>query len=320
MSLVGIIFKLVAQGGDKKPVRTQTPPDDLEFALDVSYTGGTSRFERLDVYRPKGAGTLPTILNVHGGGWVSGSKDGYRRYCLTLARQGFAVVNMNYYLAPRRRFPAQLGQINQAMHWIEKNAANYGLDTNNLFIVGDSAGAQLVSQYATILTNPDYARLFDFEVPTGLTVRAVGLNGGTYQIGPAAQRVERKKFVLPRSIEEGMLILEDPAAFQGLMDSLMKDYLGPHPESLVDELDVVGNITEDFPPAYVMTSSHDFLKREAEPMCELLRSRGVDATWRCYGSEEDLHMTHVCNTNVVDVPESAQMNADELEFFKKHVA
>ena len=48
---------------------------------------------------------LPVILNVHGGGWVYGTKDVYLRYCLFLAQQGFAVVDMNYHLAPKKRFP-----------------------------------------------------------------------------------------------------------------------------------------------------------------------------------------------------------------------
>ena len=46
--------------------------------------------------------------------------------------------------------------------------------------------------------------------------------------------------------------------------------------------------------------------------------RGVEAVCRCYGTEADKEMTHVCNTRVT-VPQSAQMNRDQLAFFRRHI-
>ncbi len=100
------------------------------------------------------------------------------------------------------------------------------------------------------------------------------------------------------------------------MDGLMKDYLGRNAEKYRPMLDVKGNITPAFPPSFIMTSYHDFVKDQAQPMCDLLRNLGVEAVCRCYGAEKDTHMTHVCHTNM-NLKEAKQMNLDELAFFRK---
>lgn len=318
MSFVGLLFKIISGSGDKKRDRDLKIPEDLILHHDLSFSGKQEKYEMLDVYYPKGTSRpLPVILNVHGGGWVYGTKDVYLQYCLFLAQQGFAVVNMNYHLAPKKRFPTQLAQINQVIRWMRCHAQEYFLDMNSLFLVGDSAGAQMVSQYAAIATNPDYAKLFPFAVPDGLKISAVGLNGGTYEIGPVPKGV-KKKFHLPKNIEDGSKLLQSEDAMMGLMAGLMKDYLGQNGERFVPMLDVKGNITEAFPPAYVMTSYYDFVKEQAEPMWKLLRSQGVDAEYKCYGTEADTHLTHVCHTNM-NFAEAKQMNMDELAFFRAHI-
>lgn len=318
MSLVGFLFKMIASSGDKKRDRGLQIPENLELKPDIPYAGKNRRQEKLDVYLPKGVREkLPVIVNVHGGGWVYGSKDAYLFYCLSLAQQGFAVVNMNYYLAPGKKFPTQLCQIDQVLRWIWKNADEYRLDTENVFMVGDSAGAQMVSQYAAMLTNPGYAALFPFPVQREISLRAVGLNCGTYEIRPVAKS-EKKKLYWPKNAEEGQKLLQSEEAFLGLMEGLMRDYLGKDGERFLPMLDVKGNVTSAFPPSFLMTASNDFVREQAQPMCDLLRSRGVDAVCRCYGTAADTHMTHVCHTNM-HIAEAKQMNLDELAFFKEHM-
>ena len=318
MSFVGLLFKIISGSGDKKRDRELKIPEDLILHRDLSFSGKQEKYEMLDVYYPKGTSRpLPVILNVHGGGWVYGTKDVYLQYCLFLAQQGFAVVNMNYHLAPKKRFPTQLAQINEVIRWMRGHAQEYFLDMNNLFLVGDSAGAQMVSQYAAIVTNPDYAKLFSFTVPDGLKISGVGLNGGTYEIGPVPKGA-KKKFHLPKNIEDGSKLLQSEDAMMGLMAGLMKDYLGQNGERFVPMLDVKGNITADFPPAFIMTSYYDFVKMQAQPLCDLLKNLGVDAVCKCYGQETDTHMGHVCHTNM-HLTEAAQMNLDELEFFRKYI-
>jgi acetyl esterase/lipase len=95
------------------------------------------------------------LIYFHGGGWISADKKNYEGICSRLAENGLLVANVNYRLAPRDRFPAQLHDVAQAAAWIHSNAAEFGGDNNRIIMAGDSAGAQLASWYASALQKPN---------------------------------------------------------------------------------------------------------------------------------------------------------------------
>lgn len=65
---------------------------------------------------------LPTIVWVHGGAFVSGSKDHIANYLRILAAKGFTVVGVNYSLAPGKFYPTPIRQVNSALAYIVKYA------------------------------------------------------------------------------------------------------------------------------------------------------------------------------------------------------
>ena len=163
MTLDTLLLRYKAAKSDKLRDAAIPLPEGVTEKRDISY-GSHGKDNLLDVYYPAGTSTpLPTIVSIHGGGYVYGDKEVYRRYCIDLARRGFAVVNFTYRLAPKWKFPTPLADTNQVMHWIRANARGYYLDPNRIFLVGDSAGAQLASQYAALHSNPEYAALFDLK-------------------------------------------------------------------------------------------------------------------------------------------------------------
>ena len=105
MSLQSIMFNINASKSDKKRDAAIPLPSGVTEYRDIAY-GHHGKENLLDVYIPEGAeGPLPTIVSIHGGGYVYGSKEIYRRYGMDMARRGFAFVNFNYRLAPKWRFP-----------------------------------------------------------------------------------------------------------------------------------------------------------------------------------------------------------------------
>ena len=287
MSFESIMFRFGAGRADKKRDSLIPLPQGITECRNISY-GSHGKDNLLDVYYPMGTlDPLPTIVSIHGGGYVYGSKEIYRRYGMDMARRGFAFVNFNYRLAPAWRFPTPLWDTNAVMEWICKNAARYHLDPSRIILIGDSAGAQLASQYAAIATNPDYAALFHMTVP-GITIRALGLNCGMYDMEERAKG--------PR---------------KGLaLDYLGKEVSGDDPRFRV--LDAIG---ADYPPAFITTACNDFLRPYAKPMYELLLSRGVRAEWKCYGTEEDKTIGHVFHVNI-PLPEAIRCNDDAAAFFR----
>lgn len=123
---------------------------------------------------------IPVIVSVHGGGWGYGDKERYQYYCMSLAQQGFAVVNFSYRLASKYKFPAPLEDTNRVFVWLLAHAVRYGFDTHNVFGVGDNAGVHLLALYGACCTNPAYVALFTVRPPAGFVPRAVALNCGVY--------------------------------------------------------------------------------------------------------------------------------------------
>lgn len=291
MSFQSVMFNIGASRSDKKRDALIPLPQGVTECRNISY-GSHKKDNLLDVYYPIGTGEkLPTIVSIHGGGYVYGSKEIYRRYGMDMARRGFAFVNFNYRLAPKWRFPAPLWDTNAVMEWIIANAERYHLDPQRILLVGDSAGAQLASQYAAIATNPEYANLFHMRVPD-ISIRALGLNCGMYDMVQSAA-----------SPRKGITL----------------DYLGRELPDHDPRFDVLSAIGGNYPPAFITTAHYDFLRDCAEPMYSFLISKGVQAKLFCYGSEEDKSVGHVFHVNI-PTPEAIRCNDDTAEFFRAILA
>lgn len=95
----------------------------------------------------KGTKNNSCILYFHGGGFISGSIKTHRQFCSNLALQtGLEVWNVNYTLAPEKKFPCQIDEtVKVARYLIEHNY--------NLIIGGDSAGGALALSTALELVH-----------------------------------------------------------------------------------------------------------------------------------------------------------------------
>ncbi|MFB7138551.1 alpha/beta hydrolase [Gottfriedia sp. NPDC056225] len=124
---------------------------------DINYT---SKFENstFDLIKYKDdLKYVPTIFWIHGGAFVAGDKNDVRKYATYIASHGYNVVNINYGLAPSVNYPMPFQQIDQAYRFVKMNAQKYGLDLNNIYLAGDSAGAQLAAQFISIQMNKNYS-------------------------------------------------------------------------------------------------------------------------------------------------------------------
>ena len=290
MSLQARLMCFMSARNDRKRDSAIPLPQGVTECRNISY-GSHGTESLLDVYYPEGtSGPLPTIVSIHGGGYVYGSKEIYRRYGMDMARRGFAFVNFNYRLAPKSKFPAPLADTNAVLQWVAQNHRRYHLDPQRIILLGDSAGAQLASQYAAIFTNPDYARHFDLKLPE-VTIRAVGLFCGMYD-GASWAEAPRK--------------------------GLFLDYLGKEIPGTDPRLQVLASVTKNYPPAFIATAHNDFLKDNAQPMFDFLTEKGIPAQVRCYGTPEAKHVAHVFHVNIL-LPEAVHCNDDAAAFFRQYV-
>ncbi|MBP5183651.1 MAG: alpha/beta hydrolase [Lachnospiraceae bacterium] len=281
--------------GDAKRDAGLVEPDDIKKIRNISY-GPHGDWNLMDLYLPdngKKAGAegkgFPVIVDIHGGGYFYGDKELYRFYTMHLARSGFAVINFNYRLAPENSFPAPLEDTYAVFLWISENYEKYGLDPSCVFLTGDSAGAQLSSQFAVICSNREYAELFGFNIPENICLKGVSLACGMYDFRARLKRPGGKEMAL---------------------DYLKDEKLFTDPRT-----DVLSYITSDYPPAFVFTAWNDFLFDACEPFVKLLKEKGVRAEGRIYGSKEEKEIAHVFHCNM-RLPEGERANRDQIAFLE----
>jgi acetyl esterase len=106
------------------------------------------------VYRPEHDGPLPTVLFLHGGGFVIGDLDTHDLACRTIATESRAVVvSVDYRLAPEHPFPAAVEDTLAAADWMVGRLEELG-GSDRTGVAGDSAGGNLAAVAAQHLPRP----------------------------------------------------------------------------------------------------------------------------------------------------------------------
>jgi acetyl esterase/lipase len=99
----------------------------------------------LDIMRPEPQpeNRMPVVIQIHGGGWQTGSKDGeHNRF---FAEQGFFTISIEYRLSGEATFPAQIEDVKMAVRWVHEHAEEYHLDAQRIGVWGHSSGGHLAA-------------------------------------------------------------------------------------------------------------------------------------------------------------------------------
>ena len=117
---------------------------DYRVVPNIVYKVANGYENKLDVYVPNGR-TEPnaTVIYIHGGGWVGGTKEASSLQFLPYLQKGMSVVNVEYRLARISRGPAAVEDCRCALRWVVRNAEKYAFDTSKLIVTGRSAGGHL---------------------------------------------------------------------------------------------------------------------------------------------------------------------------------
>ena len=111
---------------------------------------------KLDVYLHDKKETAETarraaIVVVHGGSWNAGERSDYPLWNEWLAREGYAVFDIDYRLAPQPNWQTATGDVKCAVGWVRSNAARFAVDPARIALLGRSAGGHLalLAAYST---------------------------------------------------------------------------------------------------------------------------------------------------------------------------
>jgi epsilon-lactone hydrolase len=208
------------------------------------------------------AGREPTMLFLHGGGYVMGSAFGYRHLAGALAvAAGTSAVVPEFRLAPEHPFPAALEDAMRAYLWM----LDSGTDPGRIILAGDSAGGGLA-----------------VAVMLGLKEERIALPGGAILMCPGVDLTFEHIDELPSEPQ--------PALSLEQLRSFVASYLDGHPldDPLVSPL--LGDLT-GLPPMLIQGGIGDVMVEDAQRLAERARSHGVETHLELYPvTTHDFHV------------------------------
>lgn len=234
---------------DAKRMKTEKYPAGIKEYRDIPYLDDGDTYHLLDIYIPENAGTrLPVLLDIHGGGWMYGTKEINRCYCHRLAKQGFIVASINYRLAGKVLFKEQIKDIFAAFSWIGENMKSYPADMDNIFLTGDSAGGHFACVCTALTKSEKLRKEFDiYDNP--LQFKAVGATSPVVDL------------LSPNLILNVNLRM------------LLGSNLKKSPFYKYMKFDRIA--VSDMPPFYILTSSGDFVHSQSYKLKKVLDDFGV---------------------------------------------
>ncbi|HEX9046396.1 MAG TPA: pectinesterase family protein [Verrucomicrobiae bacterium] len=152
-----ITVEKVLGGADGwNPAVSAMDPNVGANQYDICYGEAGGEKLLLDAHVPGGEGKFPVVIIVHGGGWMSWDKESATDIVPVFApvATNFTWFTINYRLAPTNRWPACFDDVQTAIRWVKKHAADYKGDPEHIALLGYSAGGHLVTLAGT-LTNAD---------------------------------------------------------------------------------------------------------------------------------------------------------------------
>lgn len=117
------------------------------------------------LYRPKGDGPFPALVEVHGGAWASGDRLNNAPLDIALAKSGIAVLAIDFSMPPAHRYPASIADIHYATRWLKAHAGELGSRRDLVGGLGTSSGAHQLLLSFLKPNDPRYAALPLAEAP-----------------------------------------------------------------------------------------------------------------------------------------------------------
>lgn len=225
-----------------------------DIPYDSALDGGT-----LDLYfRNDSVGAHPLLVWIHGGGYMGGDKSCAEAWGRIISyRTGAVVASINYRLAPEQHYPGPILQAGEAIKHLLHNAETYGIDPTRIFLAGDSAGAQIASQCAAMVTSPLLSLRMKLAFPlTPAQLKGIVLCCGMYDMDTVV------KTGFP-AIKTFLWVYTDEKKFLTRYKRL-------------DELSTVKHITPEYPPVFLTCGDADPFLPQSHELMDALAAAGVE--------------------------------------------
>ncbi|MEO1998143.1 MAG: alpha/beta hydrolase, partial [Planctomycetaceae bacterium] len=213
---------------------------------DVAYGSIEPELQTVDAYIVRSDKPTPVLMEFHGGGWRRGRRNMLSLYKGDLIRKvldaGISVVSVDYRLAPKYRFPAQMEDAARAVQLVRSKAGEWNIDPQRISAIGGSAGGHLLSWVAL---NDDQV---DLNSQDPVARQSSRLTCFVAQWAPLdLTRVD------PRALQRSGPRGPDAAnAFCSVLSVHPEDYNKSGSQAGIRAASPVFQVTPDDPPAFIM--------------------------------------------------------------------
>src|SRR5947208_16019328 len=121
---------------------TASTPGTYEIDVqDIEYLRHGDKPLLARLFKPRGSGPFPLVVELHGGAWCRGDRLNDTVINEPLARSGVVVAALDFRMPPEAPYPASLADINYAVRWLKTRATEFGSRPDLVGVLGTSSGA-----------------------------------------------------------------------------------------------------------------------------------------------------------------------------------
>lgn len=270
-----LLRNLPAFNGDDPAAGQVEPPPGVHSSVDVVYRPGDED-GRMDVFSPEDAEEpLPTVVWVHGGAFVAGTKDGTATYLQTIAAHGYTTISVEYTKAPEEQYPYQLDQVADALAYVDAHAEELHVDPSRIVLGGDSAGGHIAAQTAMAISQPGYAEAAGLQRP----IQADQLVGTVLMCGAYDLHLPDYDDGIMGRFQRDIIW-----AYTGQKDFLNSPSLA--------YASLPQHVTGELPPTFISAGNGDPLEAHSHSMAQALEEAGVDVDTLFFPADTDPPVPH----------------------------
>lgn len=264
--------------------------DGVEVLADLSYKDDGDLYHNFDIYFGNSSGNLlPTVVNVHGGGLVYGTKEICKQACVYMAKFGFNVANINYRLLPDVTLRDQIKDVIDGLTYIYENSHRLNLRSDKIFLTSDSAGSFLTLAALAIMKDENFREIF------GIKAKDIKISGMAL-ISP-----------MTGLLKSGSLSLINEPARRGLTQDQI-----PFTDDILKAL-----TNTILLPTIITTSEEDFIRDQALSIKNFLDERNIKNIFLDFKKTDSHPLGHGFAITHPDLEESSQVFMEINNFFKK---
>ncbi|AYA75575.1 alpha/beta hydrolase [Bacillus sp. Y1] len=227
---------------------------------------------KMDILKPNSKNPLPAVVFITGGGFMAANKDNYLQQRMDISEAGYVVTSIEYRVTPQSTFPSPLEDVKSAIRYLRANAAKYGIDPNQIAVMGSSAGGYLAALAGTTNDIKEYDKgdFLDESSKVNAVIDLYGLSDLT-KVGEGYSQEVQEIHKSP-SAPEAMWV--NGAAVFGPGGSILDN-----PDKAT-KANPITYVTKDDPPFLLMHGDQDTLvsPNQTQILHEALINKGVDST------------------------------------------